>query len=190
MRPPPTPGAPTPSPLQSLQVVYCQSWEYDDPCGRLATARGRSRHRVYSGIGGSVPVRLVGDAARPWPGASSIWPSWSGAEALATRRHLAEPDWSHPPAEPRPFPITLDRDEAANGIYQAYLTFALLDTARRAPRGVSPADHRDTRPPPGPADRGGRVPARARLVPHGPDGRGAHHARRPRTAGWPRPTPS
>ena len=132
------PGRPTPSAaLQSLQVVYCQSWEYDDPCGRLAARLGADpAHRVYSGIGGSVPVRLVGDAARAMARGDLDLALVVGGEALATRRHLAEPPWSHPPAEPTPFPITLDRDEAANGIYQAYLTFALLDTARRAAAGT------------------------------------------------------
>jgi acetyl-CoA C-acetyltransferase len=36
----------------------------------------------------------------------------------------------------------LDRLEASNGIYQAYLTFALLDTARRAHRGQAIDDYR------------------------------------------------
>ena len=129
--------------VQSLQVVYCQSWEYDDPCGRLATRLGTDpAHRVYSGIGGSVPVRLVADAAGAMARGELDLALVVGGEALATRRHLAEPSWSHPPAEPTPFPITLDRDEAANGIYQAYLTFALLDTARRAGLGRSLDDHR------------------------------------------------
>ena len=129
--------------LQSLQVVYCQSWEYDDPCGRLATRLGADpAHRVYSGIGGSVPVRLVADAAGAMARGELELALVVGGEALATRRHLAEPAWSHPPAEPTPFPITLDRDEAANGIFQAYLTFALLDTARRADLGHTLDDHR------------------------------------------------
>ena len=130
--------------LESLQVVYCQSWEYDDPCGRLATRLGAEpSHRVYSGIGGSVPVRLVGDAAAAMGRGELDLALVVGGESLATRRHLAEPAWSHPPAEPTPFPITLDRDEAANGIFQAYLTFALLDTARRAGLGQTLAEHRD-----------------------------------------------
>ena len=47
--------------IQSLQVVYCQSWEYDDPCGRLAD-QARCRPR---------PPRLLGHrrfgAGRPGP---------------------------------------------------------------------------------------------------------------------------
>jgi acetyl-CoA C-acetyltransferase len=52
----------------SLQVVYCQSWQYDDPVGRLADRLGVDPpHRLYSGIGGTTPQVLVQDAA------SSTW---------------------------------------------------------------------------------------------------------------------
>jgi acetyl-CoA C-acetyltransferase len=64
-----------------------------------------------------------------------------GGEALATRRHLPDPAWSHPPEAPSPFPITIDRNEARHGIFQAYLTFALLDSARRRHLGRSMAEH-------------------------------------------------
>lgn len=129
--------------VQSLQVVYCQSWEYDDPTGRLAARLGADPAlSSYSGLGGSVPVRLVADAAAAMVAGHLDLALVVGGEALATRRHLAEPAWSHPPAEPEPFPLTLERAEAANGIYQAYLTFALLDTARRAHLGRTLDEHR------------------------------------------------
>jgi acetyl-CoA C-acetyltransferase len=130
--------------LQSLGVVYCQSWDYDDPCTRLAGRLGADpAQRSYSGLGGSVPVRLVSDAAAAMARGELDLALVVGGEALATRRHLADPAWSFAPAEARPYPLTIDRQEAANGIYQAYLTFALLDTARRAHLGRSPAEHRD-----------------------------------------------
>jgi acetyl-CoA C-acetyltransferase len=129
--------------VQSLQVVYTQSWEYDDPCARLAERLGaRPAQAAYSGLGGSVPVRLVSEAASAMARGELDLALIVGGEALATRRHLSEPVWSYPPDEPRPFPITLVREEAANRVYQAYLTFALLDTARRAHLGRTPADHR------------------------------------------------
>ncbi len=65
-----------------------------------------------------------------------------GGEALATRRHLPDPAWSYPPEQPQPYPITIDRLERKNGIFQAYLTFALLDTARRGHLGQSVEDRR------------------------------------------------
>ncbi len=130
--------------LQSLQVVYCQSWEYDDPCARLAERLGADPgRRSYSGLGGSVPVGLVSGTAAAMVRGELDLALVVGAEALATRRHLPDPPWSYAPAEARPFPLTIDRQEAANGIYQAYLTFALLDTARRAHLGRSVTDHRD-----------------------------------------------
>ncbi|MGO8873100.1 MAG: acetyl-CoA synthetase [Acidimicrobiales bacterium] len=130
--------------LGSLQVVYCQSWEYDDPCGRLSERLGADpAHRTYSGLGGSVPLRLVGDAAAAMLDGGLDLALVVGGEALATRRHLPDPPWSHRPPEPSPFPLTIDRDEARHGIYQAYLTFALFDTARRAYLGRTPVEHRD-----------------------------------------------
>ena len=107
------------------------------------TAGRRSGPAAYSGLGGSVPLRLVSEAAEAMARGELDLALVVGGEALATRRHLPDPPWSSPPAEARPFPLTLDRQEAANGIYQAYLTFALLDTARRAHLGRSPADHHD-----------------------------------------------
>jgi len=130
--------------IQSLQVVYCQSWEYDDPCGRLAGRLGAGPAlSSYSGIGGSVPVGLVAEAGAAMAAGQLDLALIVGGEALATRRHLPDPDWSFAPDEPRPFPISLVREETANGIFQAYLTFALLDTARRAHRGTDPDRHRE-----------------------------------------------
>ena len=129
--------------LQSLQVVFSQSWEYDDPCGRLAERLGADpARRAYSGLGGSVPVRLASEAAAAMARGQLDLALLVGGEALATRRHLADPAWSYPPDQPRPYPITIDRHERKNGIFQAYLTFALLDTARRAHLGQSLDDRR------------------------------------------------
>jgi acetyl-CoA C-acetyltransferase len=130
--------------LQSLQVVYCQSWEYDDAPRRLADRLGAEpAHRVYSGIGGSVPLRLAATAAGALSRGEADLALIVGGEALATRKRLADPPWSFAPREAAPFPITLDPHEAANGIFQAYLTFALLDTARRGALGRTPAEHRE-----------------------------------------------
>ncbi len=129
--------------VDDLQVVYCQSWQYDDPTARLAGRLGaRPRTSRYSGLGGSVPLRLVADAAGAMAGGRTDLTLVVGGEALATLRHHPGPAWSHPPADPPPFPLSLDRLEAAHGIYQAYLTFALLDTARRAHRGATVDDYR------------------------------------------------
>jgi len=130
--------------LDTLRVVFCQSWQYDDPATRLAERLGaRPGDARYSGLGGSVPLQLVADTAADMAGGGAGLTLLVGGEALATLRHHPDPAWSHPPAEPPPFPLTLDRAEAAHGIYQAYLTFALLDTARRGHRRQSVADYRE-----------------------------------------------
>jgi len=129
--------------IDSLQVVFCQSWQYDDPGARLAERLGaRPRTTRYSGLGGSVPLRLVADVATDMAAGGTDLALVVGGEALATLRHHPDPAWSHPPAEPPPFPLTLDPLEAAHGIYQAYLTFALLETARRAHRGEAVDEYR------------------------------------------------
>src|SRR5680860_1424757 len=56
--------------IQSLDVVYCQTTQYDDPPGRLAEALGIEPQRAhYSGIGGATPPQpLNGGGARALAG--------------------------------------------------------------------------------------------------------------------------
>jgi len=50
--------------LDSLQIVYCQTWQYDDPPARLADELDIApAHSYYSGIGGTTPQVLVNGAA-------------------------------------------------------------------------------------------------------------------------------
>jgi hypothetical protein len=50
--------------LESIDVVYSQSWQYDDPAARLAERLGAVPGPPhYSGIGGSVPQVLAADVA-------------------------------------------------------------------------------------------------------------------------------
>ena len=54
--------------LDAIDLVYCQTWQYDDPPARLATRLGASpRRRHYSGIGGTTPQVLVQDTAHADP---------------------------------------------------------------------------------------------------------------------------
>jgi len=136
--------------LESLQVVYCQAWEYDDPPGRLAGRLGADpTHTAYSGIGGSVPQMLVASAAEAIGGGHLDLALVVGAEALATRRRAKKEGrrlaWSHAPEQRSPFPfdVPVHPGEAAHQIHQAYLTFAMFDNARRAHRGTGLAEHRD-----------------------------------------------
>ena len=135
--------------VDSLQVVYCQSWQYDDPVGRLADALGiEPRHRIYSGIGGTTPQVLVNEAASAIARSDYDVALIVGAEALATKRRLkrdgVKPDWRFRDPERKPFPFEapFHPAEVAHEVFQAWLTFPLFDVARRARLGVEPEAYR------------------------------------------------
>jgi acetyl-CoA C-acetyltransferase len=136
--------------LQSIDVVYSQSWQYDDPVQRLAERVGASpARRRYSGIGGTVPQVLAFDAARQMREGGLDLALITGAEALATVRRIRKagerPQWSNRAAEKRPFPMDMEFDpsEISHSVFEAYLTFALFDNARRAKLGRRLEEHRD-----------------------------------------------
>jgi acetyl-CoA C-acetyltransferase len=135
--------------LESIDVVYSQSWQYDDPVRRLAERLGASPRRGrYSGIGGSVPHVLVTEVARDVASGDLDLALVAGAEALATVRVLKKagekPLWSFRPSERRPFPMELEFDpsEISHAVFEAYLTFALFDNARRGHLGRGLDEHR------------------------------------------------
>ena len=70
----------------------------------------------------------------------------TGAEALDTQRRLKKagerPAWSHrdPEQQPFPFEAPFHPAEIAHEVFQAWLTFAICDIARRARLGVEPDD--------------------------------------------------
>jgi acetyl-CoA C-acetyltransferase len=133
----------------SLQIVYCQSWPYDDPARRLADRLGiNPRHRLYSGIGGTTPQVLVQDAAAAVMRGECDVAVITGAEALETRRQLKRrgerPAWSFRDPERKPFPFEapFHPAEVAHEVFQAWLTFAVWDIARRAHLSVGPDESR------------------------------------------------
>ncbi len=135
--------------LESIDVVYSQSWQYDDPPARLAERLGATPARgAYSGIGGSVPQVLAAGVAASIASGQLDLALLVGAEALATVRKLKKagekPQWSFKPAERRPFPMDLNfhPSEISHAVFEAYLTFALFDNARRAALGRELGDHR------------------------------------------------
>lgn len=135
--------------VESLQVVYCQSWDYDDPAGRLASRLGISpRDRRYSGIGGTVPQVLLADIAGRI-GRRELDVALVGmAEAGYTVRKAGERGeplaWSHGVEVPVRFPLEAAplAAEVAHGVHPAWLTFAMRDVARRARQGESPDAYR------------------------------------------------
>lgn len=135
--------------LGSLAVVHCQTWQYDDPAARLAERlRVAPRRRVYSGMGGTVPYTLVHDAAEAMRRGDLDVAAVVSGEALATRRarkRRGEPyRASFPAAERNPFPfdVPFHPAEVAHEVFQAYLTFACFDNARRAHLGMALDDYR------------------------------------------------
>ena len=136
--------------VESLQIVYCQSWQYDDPTGRLSDALGIApKHRFYSGIGGTTPQLLVNDVADSVVAGDLDVAVVCGAEALDTVRRLKKagerPAWSHRDPEKKPFPFEapFHPAEVAHEVFQAYTTFALWDVARRASLGIAPDAYRE-----------------------------------------------
>lgn len=129
--------------LDSVQVVFCQSWPYDDPAGRLNERLGISPDDTfYSGIGGTTPQQLVNALAeRMLDGELSV-AMVVGAEALATVRSAKQAEqrlaWSHRDPEKKPFPYEglPDASESAHQLFHAWETFALWDNARRGRLGT------------------------------------------------------
>jgi acetyl-CoA C-acetyltransferase len=137
--------------VESLQIVYCQSWQYDDPAVRLCDRLGiEPEHRYYSGLGGTTPQVLVDHAAEAVVRGELDVGLVCGAEALDTVRRLRKagerPDWSFKPEDKRSFPFEapFHPAEIAHQVFQAYTTFALWDVARRAHFGVEPDAYRDS----------------------------------------------
>lgn len=135
------------STIQSLQIVYCQSWQYDDPIGRLAERIGAAPgHRFYSGIGGTTPQLMLGDTAIAMQRGDYDIALLVSAEALATKKMVKRAGeklaWSHRETERSPYPWEPPPAvELAHEVFQAWETFPLWDTARRAARGDSLDDY-------------------------------------------------
>jgi acetyl-CoA C-acetyltransferase len=136
--------------LDSAQIVYCQTWPYDDPVGRLCERIGAEpRHRLYSGIGGTTPQVLVNETAEAMLRGDYDLALVTGAEALDTARRVKKRGerlaWSHRDPEKKPFPFEapFHPAEVAHEVFQAWLTFAVFDVARRAHTGAGPRAHRE-----------------------------------------------
>ncbi len=135
--------------VDSLQVVYSLSWQYDDPPARLSERLGLcdgARH--YTGLSGTAPQKRLQTAAAEILAGRSDVAIAVGAESLATKKRLKKsgekPAWSFRPKEQpdMPFDDPFHPAEIAHQVFQAYLTFAVFDIARRAHLGLSPDEHR------------------------------------------------
>jgi acetyl-CoA C-acetyltransferase len=139
------------SDIDAIHLVHCMSWAYDDGPGRLAQRLGvGATHREVSVLAGTASQRMVNAAAERMLAGQSELALVVGGEALASRRRLRqsgrEPSWSYPsPDRSRP-PIDLDEwiwpTEWAHQVIQPTLTFAAMDTARRARLRIEPLAYR------------------------------------------------
>ncbi len=135
--------------VDDLNIVYCHTWQYDDPAARLCERlHVAPRRRGQSGIGGTTPQVLVQDAAeRLWRGESEV-ALVVGAEALDTqRRYKRRGDrcpYSFPPGAKPAFPweAPFHPAEVAHEVFRAWLTFAIFDNARRAHLGLGLGEYR------------------------------------------------
>ena len=119
----------------SVQVVYTQSWNYDDPAARLCERLGASpAEAFYSGIGGTTPQVLVNKVAEAILAGTSDLALVVGAEALATRRVLKKagekPQWSHKHPDRPEFPVSGGGGQRVTG---DPLEFVLAATGRTDP---------------------------------------------------------
>ena len=135
--------------IDTAKIVYCQSFQYDDPVQRLSERLGVDpASRLYSGIGGTVPQQLVNAAAESILRGESDVALVTGAEALDTKRRLKKigtrPDWSFKDPDPKPFPFEapFHPAEVAHEVFQAWLTFAIFEIGRRGHLGIEPAAYR------------------------------------------------
>ncbi len=135
--------------LDAIDIVYCQTWQYDDPPARLSKRVGASpARRYYSGIGGTTPQVLVQDMAERILRGEVDLALVVGAEALATQRMYKKRGERYPysfkPEQKRPYPweAPFHPAEVAHEVLQAWLTFAIFDNARRAHVGVPLPEYR------------------------------------------------
>jgi acetyl-CoA C-acetyltransferase len=135
--------------LDSVQIVYCQTWEYDDPVSRLAARLGTApRHRHYSGIGGTTTQQLVNVTSEAMLRGDMDLALITSAEALATKRLRKRQgtrytaSFAPPTRSPFPWESPPDPVEMAHEVFQAWLTFAVFDSARRAHLDIGLDDYR------------------------------------------------
>ncbi len=136
--------------VQGVNVVHCATWEYDDPAARLADRLGgQPGPRATSSLAGTAHQEMIDAAAERILAGETEIELVVGGEALWTVRTYArageQPPWDVGTAPVGP-PIDLQAwylpTELAHGVIPAWLTFALLDDARRHHHGIPLADHR------------------------------------------------
>ena len=137
--------------VESLDAVYCMSWPYDDLPGRLADALGIDpARRHYSGIGGTMP-QTPGVGRGRSPSVAGELDVAAGVRGRGPRHQAAAEEGGGaaglvvPPSRAAARSRSRRRSipsEVAHEVFQAWLTFATRDVARRARLGIAPDDYR------------------------------------------------
>jgi len=134
--------------IDEVDVVRSLSWHYDDLPGAIAAALGlKQGERKLSGMSGTSPQRFICGAAEKIMAGERRAVLVTGAEALATRKRAKKAgrqlDWPAAQGKPEfPFEDPHLPTEINHDIRQAYTTFAILDSARRAHLGLTPEENR------------------------------------------------
>jgi acetyl-CoA C-acetyltransferase len=134
--------------IDELDAIRCLSWHYDDLPGAIAAALGlKNGERRLSGMSGTGPQRFICDAAEKILRGERRAVLVTGGEALATRKRAKKLgqslNWPEAQARPEyPFEDPHLPTEISHDIRQAYTTFAILDSARRAHLGLTPEENR------------------------------------------------
>jgi acetyl-CoA C-acetyltransferase len=134
--------------IDELDVVRSLSWHYDDLPGAIAAALGlKNGERKLSGMSGTSPQRFICDAAVKILQGERRAVLVTGGEALATRKRAQKSGrqlgWPKAQSKPEyPFEDPIHPSEISHDIRQAYTTFAILDSARRAHLGLTPQENR------------------------------------------------
>ena len=137
--------------VDSIHAVHCASWAHDDFPGRIAQRLGLDiGYSEMSILAGTSGQRMITHAAERMLRGESEIALIVGAEALASKKHLLDsgqrPDWSYPAPSGGQPAIDLSEwtspTEHAHQILAPSLTFALLDSARRATRNTAPVNYR------------------------------------------------
>lgn len=125
------------SALDEIDVVFSLSWNYDDAPSQLAQKLGCTpKHKKISGLSGTSPQKFINEAAESILKGETRLALVAGGEALATKkkakREGRQLSWQKTLNKPpMPFEDTFHPSEISHQIFQAYLTFAMLDSARR-----------------------------------------------------------
>ena len=134
--------------IDDINVVFSVSWSYDDAPERLAERLGLAKGaRHLSSMSGTSSQKMLTNAAGRILGGESDLALVAGAESLATRKRIKRRgeslSWSHPPDKRAgvPFDDPFHPSELAHEVFQAYLTFAIFDVARRKHLGLSPEEN-------------------------------------------------